>query len=152
MILLTCLIAAKQLSSYPTRENISFTLSTSLLNHTAYTICSNPQQKSCHFMTMFWHKREWALGFEMYIFNTDLLSAKLQHRKPVLTAWTVRFISAPLILTLLGRSTGIICPFKYELKGAHIANFEVDLFQAVLNIVVYQMLIVTNAPVNSAAL
>ena len=33
---------------------------------------------------------------------------------------------------------------KYELKGVHIANFEVDLVQAVLNIVVYQMLIVYN--------
>ena len=33
---------------------------------------------------------------------------------------------------------------KYELKGVHIANFEVDLVQAVLNTVVYQMLIVYN--------
>ena len=40
----------------------------------------------------------------------------------------------------------------YELKGVHIANFEVDIFQAVFNIVVYQMLIVTNVPVNSAVL
>ena len=40
----------------------------------------------------------------------------------------------------------------YELKGVHIANFEVDIFQAVLNIVLYQMLIVTNVPVNSAVL
>ena len=49
--------------------------------------------------------------FEKHIFNTDLLSAKLQHRTPVLTAWKVRFISVPLILTLWGRSTGIICLF-----------------------------------------
>ena len=40
----------------------------------------------------------------------------------------------------------------YELEGVHIANFEVDIFQAVLSIVVYQMLIVTNVPVNSAVL
>ena len=40
----------------------------------------------------------------------------------------------------------------YELEGVHIANFEVDIFQAVLNIVLYQMLIVTNVPVNSAVL
>ena len=38
--------------------------------------------------------------FERHIFNTDLLSAKLQHRTQVLTARTVRFISAPLIMTL----------------------------------------------------
>ena len=41
----------------------------------------------------------------------------------------------------------------YELKGVHIANFEIDLVQGVLNTVVYQMLIVyTNALVNSAAI
>ena len=40
----------------------------------------------------------------------------------------------------------------YELEGVHIAHFEVDIFQAVLGIVVYQMLIVTNVPVNSALL
>ena len=41
----------------------------------------------------------------------------------------------------------------YELKGVHIANFEVDLVKAVLNTVVYQMLIVyTNVLVNSAVL
>ena len=41
----------------------------------------------------------------------------------------------------------------YELKGVHIVNFEVDLIQAVLNTVVYQMLIVyTNVLVNSAVL
>ena len=34
--------------------------------------------------------------FEMNIFNTDLLSAKLQHGTPLLTAQTVRFISAAL--------------------------------------------------------
>ena len=35
----------------------------------------------------------------------------------------------------------------YELKGVHIVNFEVDLIQAVLNTVVYQMLIVYNSAV-----
>ena len=35
----------------------------------------------------------------------------------------------------------------YELKGVHIANFEVDLVQVVLNTVVYQMLIVYNSAV-----
>ena len=35
----------------------------------------------------------------------------------------------------------------YELKGVHIVNFEVDLIQAVLNTVVYQMLIVYNSVV-----
>ena len=41
----------------------------------------------------------------------------------------------------------------YEVKCVHIANFEVDLVQAVLNTVVYQMLIVyTNVLVNSAVL
>ena len=40
-----------------------------------------------------------------------------------------------------------------ELEGVHIANFEyVIFFQAVLNIVVYQMLIVANVPVNIAVL
>ena len=47
----------------------------------------------------------------MHIFNTDLFSAKLQHRTPLPTAQTVRFISVPLILSLSGRSTGIICLF-----------------------------------------
>ena len=49
--------------------------------------------------------------FEMHIFNTDLLSAKLQHRTPLLTAQTVRFNSAPPTLSLSGRSTGVICLF-----------------------------------------
>ena len=49
--------------------------------------------------------------FEIHIFNTDLFSAKLQHRTPLLTAQTVRFISVPLILSLSGWSTGIICIF-----------------------------------------
>ena len=40
----------------------------------------------------------------------------------------------------------------YELKDVHIATFEPHLSQAMLKIVVYQMLIVTNVPVNSAAL
>ena len=42
--------------------------------------------------------------------------------------------------------------YRYELKGVHIATFEPHLSQAMLNIEVYQMLIVTNVPVNSAAL
>ena len=49
--------------------------------------------------------------FEMHIFNTDLLSAKFQYRTPLFTAQTVWFISAPLILSLSGRSIGIICLF-----------------------------------------
>ena len=40
----------------------------------------------------------------------------------------------------------------YELKGVHIATFKFIFSQAMLNIVVYQMLIVTDVPVNSAAL
>ena len=41
----------------------------------------------------------------------------------------------------------------YELKGVHIATFEPHLFSInVKKIVVYQMLIVTNVPVNSATL
>ena len=40
----------------------------------------------------------------------------------------------------------------YELEGVHIANYEVFFFQAILNIVVYQMLIVTNVPVNITVL
>ena len=39
-----------------------------------------------------------------------------------------------------------------ERKCAHIATFDAHLSQAMLNIVVYQMLIVTSVPVNSAAL
>ena len=50
-------------------------------------------------MTMFWKA------------HLQQRSAKLQHRTPVLTVRTVRFISAPLILTLWGRSTDIICLF-----------------------------------------
>ena len=43
--------------------------------------------------------------------SKDLLSAKFQHRTPLPTAQTVRFISVPLILSLSARSTGIICLF-----------------------------------------
>ena len=43
--------------------------------------------------------------------STHLLSPKFQHRTPLFEAQTVRFISAPLILSLSGRSTGIICLF-----------------------------------------
>ena len=100
IILLTCLISAKQLSWYPTRENKSFTL---LLCWTTQLIQDVPNHNK-NLVT------SWQC-FETHIFNTDLLSAKLQHRTPVLTARTVRFISAPLILTLWGRSTGIICLF-----------------------------------------
>ena len=39
-----------------------------------------------------------------------------------------------------------------ELKGVHIATFEPHLFSSMLKIVVYQMLIVTNVPVNSATI
>ena len=38
---------------------------------TAYTVCPNPQQKSCYLMTMLEN---------MHIFNADMLGAKLQHR------------------------------------------------------------------------
>ena len=47
----------------------------------------------------------------MHIFNTDLLSARFQHRTPLFAVQTIRFISAPLILSLSGKSTGIICLF-----------------------------------------
>ena len=97
---LTCLITAKQLSSYPTRENKSFTL---LLCWTTQLIQYVPIHNK-------YPVTSWQC-FEMHIFNTDLLSAKLQHMTPVLTARTVRFVSAPLILTLWGGSTGIICLF-----------------------------------------
>ena len=40
----------------------------------------------------------------------------------------------------------------YELKGVHIATFEPHLFLSNVKILVYQMLIVTNVPVNSATL
>ena len=40
----------------------------------------------------------------------------------------------------------------YELKRVHVATFEPHLFSSNENIVVYQVLIVTNVPVNSAAL
>ena len=36
----------------------------------------------------------------MHIFNADMLGAKLQHIALVVTARRVRFISAPLTLTL----------------------------------------------------
>ena len=42
--------------------------------------------------------------------------------------------------------------YIYELKGVHIATFEPDLFSSNVEIVVYQILTVTNVPVNSAAL
>ena len=100
MILLTCLIAAKQQSSYSTRENKSFIL---LLCWTTQLI----QYAPIHNKTSV---TSWQC-FEKHIFNTDLLSAKLQHRRPVLKARRVRFIWAPLILTLRGRLTGIICLF-----------------------------------------
>ena len=68
-LLWTCLTAAKQLSSYLTREEKSFTLLVCWTTH--YTVCPNLQQKSCHFMTMFEN---------MHIFNADMLRAKFQHR------------------------------------------------------------------------
>ena len=40
----------------------------------------------------------------------------------------------------------------YQLKCVHIATLKLKFVQAVLNIIVYQLLIVTNVPVNSAAL
>ena len=96
MILLTCLIAAKQLSSYHTRENRSFCWTTQLIQYVPIHNKNPVTSWQC---------------FEKHMFNTDLLSAKLQHRTPVLTARRERFIWAPLILTLRGRSTGIICLF-----------------------------------------
>ena len=53
----------------------------------------------------------------MHIFNTDLLPAKLQHRTPLPTAQIVRFISVPLILSLSGRSTNIICLFTLPVRN-----------------------------------
>ena len=47
----------------------------------------------------------WTMFENMHIFNADMLGTKLQHRTWVVTAWRVRFISAPLILTLWGRLT-----------------------------------------------
>ena len=63
MILWTCLIAAKQLSSYLTREDKSFT-PLFAEPHSLYSICPNPQQKLCHFMTMFEN---------MHIFNAEMM-------------------------------------------------------------------------------
>ena len=71
MILWTCLFAAKELSSYLTIQTRQILYSTCLLNHTAYTVCPNPHQKQCHFMTMFEN---------MHIFNADMPGTKLQHR------------------------------------------------------------------------
>ena len=39
----------------------------------------------------------------MHMFNAEMLGAKVQHRTSVVVAWRVRFISAPLIVTLCGR-------------------------------------------------
>ena len=89
-------VLAKQLSSYPTRKNKSFIL---LLCWTTQLIQYVPIHNKNTVTS--WQR------FEMHIFNTDLLSATLQNRTLVLTARTVRFISAPVILTLWGRSTGI---------------------------------------------
>ena len=68
--------------------------------------------------------------------------------------WTCVLLEIPSMYTLvqyfqsLYRNEDI-----YELEGVHIANCEVVFFfQAVLNIVVYQMLIVTNVPVNITVL
>ena len=69
MILLTWLIAAKQLSSYPTRENKSFML---LLCWTTQLIQYVPIHNKNPVTS-------WQC-FEKHIFNTDLLLAKLQHR------------------------------------------------------------------------
>ena len=69
MILWTCLIAAKELSSYLTREDKSFT---PLVCWTTQLIQYVPiHNKKCHFVTMFEN---------MHIFNADMLGAKLQHR------------------------------------------------------------------------
>ena len=87
LILLTSLISPDQLSSYPKRKDKSFTL---LLCWTTQLIQYVPIHDKNPVTS-------WQC-FEMHIFNTDLLSAKLQHGTPLLTAQTVRFISAPLIL------------------------------------------------------
>ena len=69
MILVTCLISAKRLSSYPTRENKSFTLllcwATQLIQYVPIHNKNPVTSWQC---------------FEMHIFNTDLLWAKLQHK------------------------------------------------------------------------
>ena len=79
MILLTCLIAVKRLPSYPTREDKFFTLlhcSTTQLIQYVPIHNKNPVTS-------------WQCFENMHIFNADMLSAKLQHRTPVLTARTV---------------------------------------------------------------
>ena len=43
--------------------------------------------------------------------SSTQICSQPQHRTPPFAAQTVRFISAPLILSLLGRSTGITCLF-----------------------------------------
>ena len=90
-------ILGRTLSSYPIRTDKSFTLllwwTTQLIQYVPIHDKNPVTSWQC---------------FEMHIFNTDLLSAKLQHRTPLLTAQTVRFISVPLILSLSGRSTGTI--------------------------------------------
>ena len=82
--------------SYPTRKDKSFTLLlcwiTQLIQYLLIRDKNPVTSWEC---------------FELHIFNTDLLSAKLQHSTPLLTAQTVRFISDPLMLSLSGRSTGI---------------------------------------------
>ena len=49
--------------------------------------------------------------FIFMLFNAKIYTIG-QHRTPLLTAQTVRFISAPLILSLSGRSTGNIYLFR----------------------------------------
>ena len=36
----------------------------------------------------------------MHMFNGEMLGPKLQYRRSVVIAWRVRFITAPLMLTL----------------------------------------------------
>jgi len=100
VVVLRVWFAAKQLSSYPSRENKSFIL---LLYWTTQLIQYVPIHNKNPVTS-------WQC-LEKHIFNTDLLSAKSQHRIPVLTVRKVRFISAPLILSLWARSTRIICLF-----------------------------------------
>ena len=77
LILLTSLISPNQLSSYPTREDKSFTLlhcwTTQLIQYVPIHDKSPVTSWQC---------------FEMHIFNTDLLLAKLQDRTPLLTVQT----------------------------------------------------------------
>ena len=100
MILLTCLIAAKQLSPYPTRENKSFSLL--LCGTTQYVPIHNKNPVTSW---QCFQRKSTSSAQTCFQPNCNIRHQSLQPR-------TVRFIAAPLILTLWGRSTGIIYLFS----------------------------------------